>query len=83
MKSYWHVSYLTIDEIDGKDRIKRGFNVTMCNTPYFNFVDFYKDFPTFTILNITELTEPQYNSLMDYFKTKNKKIKNESNESES
>ena len=55
----------------------------MCNTPYFNFVDFYKDFPTFTILNIAELTEPQYNSLMDYIKAKNKKIKNESNESKS
>lgn len=27
MKSYWHVSYLTINEENGKDRIKRGFSV--------------------------------------------------------
>lgn len=81
MKSYWHVSYLIINEENGKDRIKRGFSVVKSDCEYFDFVGYYTKYPTLTILSMREINEVQYNALLDYVKKKNRKDNGDESES--
>lgn len=72
------MSYLTTD---GHGKTSLGFFVLECYKGYFDFADFYSKYPSFTILDITEINEEQYKTLENFILSRNREDKG--NESES
>lgn len=77
MKSYWHLSYLTKIE----NEISLGYMIRSCDTEYFNFADFYLQYPQYIILNVNEINIEQCMALEKFIQSRNGETKGDESES--